>query len=110
MQTQNESMTLAFPNWIGAKAEVSINRPGDQADVVIELFKGDREIADVLVGINYRGEFVIHTTENAMRTSDEHQATIYPERAVDGDRGDFVDGFGVMLFSSRSLFPPAAAR
>jgi len=52
MQTQNESMTLAFPNWIGAKAEVSINRPGDQADVVIELFKGDRKIADVLIPTN----------------------------------------------------------
>jgi len=103
-------MTVAFPDWLGAKAEVSINRQGDQENVVVELFKGDRRVVGLLIGINYQGEFVIHTTEDAMRTSDEHQAAVYPERAINGDRGDFVDGFGVMLFPARSLFPPAAAR
>lgn len=87
MQNQNESMT-----------------------VVIELFKGDRKVVDLVIAIDYQGEFVVHTTENAMRTRDEHQAAIYPERAMDGERGNFVDGFGVMLFPARSLFSPATAR
>ena len=101
-------MTVAFPTWLGAKAEVSIHRTEEQADVVVELFKGDQKLGDLAIGINYQGEFVLRVTEDGMRSSDEHQATIYPERAMDGSRGDFIDGFRVMLLPARSLHSAAA--
>jgi hypothetical protein len=98
-----QSLNVSFPNRPGATAKISVNEPADFTDVVVELFRGETQVVDIVISIDHKGEFVLRTTDNGMKFSDEHQAVIHPERPLDGARGNFVDGCGVLLLPMHSL-------
>ena len=75
-----QQLKVSFPKSPAAAARISINQPRKYADIIVELQRDGRQVADVAIGITPEGRFVIHTTTGSMRASDEHSINIYPEK------------------------------